>query len=284
MKIISSIALCGMISTVVVAAPHATWQSVDGQERIVISNLPNASTPLITARNTVKSSDPFIVSDVEPSKPLSLVELAIADAKKKRLQNSNHSIQPKKNQPYKVRKTQVLPSQYVVTKGQSYMTALRQWVAKDKFTRIAWSISKSTVSALEKTSPNGEVFKGNLTEVVKQLSDKLKTPLHFTHDSMRGLAAIHTFDQNVELNWIHGTSLKDAIYNLTNDYKWNWKNDLGDQSGSWMSPDDFSLATSYPIVSPRGDFAYALNTVLEGYPVKAQLLWATRTIFVLEKR
>ncbi|WP_305843102.1 hypothetical protein [Photobacterium leiognathi] len=50
-----------------------------------------------------------------------------------------------------------------------------------------------------------------------------------------------------------------------------------------MAPDNYTLIAPYPVVAPRGDFAFALNTVLDGYPVQAQLLYATKNIFIVEK-
>lgn len=173
---------------------------------------------------------------------------------------------------------------YVVTKGQLYMTALRQWVANDTLTRVAWALPSDTVTALETVSPNGQVFKGSLSQVVTSLGKQLKTPLHFTQNPMKKLAAIHTLDSNVELSWVHGDTLKEAVHHLTTNFSWSWEDRTAHASGSWRSPDNFQLAAPYPIVSPRGDFAFALNTVLEDYPVQAKLLYGTKTIFIMEKQ
>jgi hypothetical protein len=293
MKRISSLALCGMISTCAIAAPHATWQTVEGQERIVISQLPSINTPPIAANVPLEQDDPFSVEHASPNRPLSLVEAAIAGAKQApatpviQSQKATHapSLLVKKVPVSKTVKPAKAPMPtYVVTKGQSYMTALRQWVAKDTQIRVAWALPSDTVTALETVSPNGQVFKGSLSQVVTSLGKQLKTPLHFTQNPMKKLAAIHNLDSNVELSWVHGTTLKDAVYNLTTDFGWSWEARTARAQGSWRSPDNFPLAAAYPIVSPRGDFAFALNTVLEGYPVQAQLLYGTKNLFIMEKQ
>ncbi|WP_157134424.1 hypothetical protein [Photobacterium profundum] len=283
MKRISSIALCGMFSTCAIAAPHATWQIVDCQERIVISQLPTIVTPPLATHSSIEQGDPFVIESESPNAPLSLVEAAIAGSKKTPAKIAVKPQQAKQSTAYQTPTKKVIQPQYVVTKGQSYMTALRQWVAKDKLTRVAWSLPPETIKTLNETSPNGEVFKGSLSQVVSTLGKQLDTPLHFAHNPMKGLSAIHTLGSNVELNWVHGATLKAAVHNLTTDFDWSWKEGMTIQGGSWMSPDNFQLAAPYPIVSPRGDFAFALNTVLDGYPVQAQLLYGTQLIFIMEK-
>ncbi|MDN4695745.1 hypothetical protein QYZ45_17535 [Vibrio parahaemolyticus] len=50
-----------------------------------------------------------------------------------------------------------------------------------------------------------------------------------------------------------------------------------------MSDDDYPLMSEYGIVTPRGAFDLALDTVLEGYPVQAQLIPSSRNVFIRER-
>lgn len=135
------------------------------------------------------------------------------------------------------------------------------------------------MKALNDTSVNGELFKGDIESVIKQLGDKLEQPLYFSRNT-KGLAAIHNIKGSVDIRWIHGSTLKDVIHNLTTEYQWQWTKG---KNGSWMAPDNFAFVAPYPIVIPRGDFAAALNIIIDGYPVQAQLLYATKHIFIVEK-
>lgn len=188
-----------------------------------------------------------------------------------------------KDIPYLIKKTVTPPvivkPHFYVTQGQTYITAIRQWLAKDKLTKVAWYLPNATVTALNKTSMNGELFNGDIESVLKQLGEKVGHPLYFSRNT-KGLAAIHNIKGSVDIRWIHGNTVKDAIHNLTSEYHWQWTRG---KNGSWMAPDNYAFVAPYPIVTPRGDFAYALNAVLEGYPVQAQLLYATKNIFIVEK-
>ena len=272
MKILSSIALCSMVSCAY-ATPYAQLHDVDGHQQIIITHLPIVKTPikqellhhsLLTPSvtelpiNTIKH-DPIVPITIKKSTPHTSTPIA--------------TIKPT------VTPTVIVQPQFYVTQGQTYMTAIRQWLANDKLTKVAWSIPAETVKALNKTSVNGALFKGNIENVIKQLGDKLEQPLYFSKNT-KGLAAIHNIKGSVDIRWIHGSTLKDAIHNLTTEYQWQW---LQGKNGSWMAPDNYDFIAPYPIAIPRGNFADALNTVLDGYPVQAQLLYATKNIFIVEK-
>ncbi|MBD6979674.1 hypothetical protein G3220_26110, partial [Vibrio parahaemolyticus] len=114
---------------------------------------------------------------------------------------------------------------------------------------------------------------------IHELGKALGVPLRF--DVQRGIAAIHTLNTMPDVQWVHGASLKEAVANLAHVYGWQWHDDGA--RPSWMSDDDYPLMSEYGIVTPRGAFDLALDTVLEGYPVQAQLIPSSRSVFIREK-
>ena len=261
MKILSSLALCGVVSCAY-ATPIAQMHNFDGQQKIVITDLPllaksyNAESLMELPINTIKHN---VMIPIKVNTPQTIIPITTIKP----------SVQP----------IVIAQPHFYVTQGQTYMAAIRQWLTKEKLTRVAWSIPSLTVTALNKTSMNGELFNGDIESVLKRLGEKVGHPLYFSRNT-KGLAAIHNIKGSVDIRWIHGNTVKDAIHNLTSEYHWQWTHG---KNGSWMAPDNYAFVAPYPIVTPRGDFAYALNAVLDGYPVQAQLLYATKNIFIVEK-
>ncbi|TFZ62422.1 hypothetical protein E4T25_04295 [Photobacterium damselae subsp. piscicida] len=301
---------CAFSSTIAAQSlPHAQLTHNDGREQIVIQ-LPTTLAPVndeaflkeiakpnptikathqpITAtkrqaqtafkpvmamkdKGTLNNPEPLL-NKPEPllNKPIKALDKPITGITK-----PNKAI---KEPTKKIMKT--LEPTFYVAQGQSYLTAIRHWFAQDKLTRVAWSLPPQTIAALNTPAKNGEVFKGNIDNAIQQVSKQINQPLYFTQNA-KGLSALHHFKGSVDIRWIHGATLKEAVKNLAHDYQWQWQN--GDNP-SWMTPDDYTLIAPYPIVAPSGDFAYALNTVIEGYPIQAQLLYATKNMFIVEKQ
>ncbi len=75
----------------------------------------------------------------------------------------------------------------------------------------------------------------------------------------------------------YSASLKEAVANLAHVYGWQWHDDGA--RPSWMSDDDYPLMSEYGIVTPRGAFDLALDTVLRAtrasaaYPQFAQCVY-----------
>lgn len=285
------------------AQPIAQLISNDGHEQIVIQNIPKPPPFIAPTRNEVKAENIYqvrkplpVITEKTPVKHIAQYSPKQGGEKPKGIQNlpsQTKSLPPiradlaakAKSKPPLLKK---LPPQsinasaepsFYVSQGQTYMTAIRNWLTQNKLSRVAWSLPPATVAALSTPSSNGNLFKGDIESVIKQVGDKVGKPLYFSRNA-KGMAAIHNIKGSVDILWINGATIKDAVKNLTLQYHWQWKN--GDNS-SWMAPDNYTLIAPYPVVAPRGDFAYALNTVLDGYPVQAQLLYATKNIFIVEK-
>ncbi|AGE91769.1 hypothetical protein [Photobacterium damselae] len=292
-KVIKSIILTGIASHAYAeSGPQVHWKNDNNQQQIIITNLPQIVIPLqivqqpqskkttkshavdIQETNKVKPLPNKITKPIQhkPQKsPKNVPDTPLL----KKMDNSSTQTVEKPKPPI----TSIVSPQYYVSQGQTYMTAIRNWLTQSKLSRVAWSLPPATVAALNTPSSNGNLFKGDIESVIKQVGDKLGKPLYFSRNA-KGMAAIHNIKGSVDILWINGATIKDAVKNLTLQYHWQWKN--GDNS-SWMAPDNYTLIAPYPVVAPRGDFAYALNTVLDGYPVQAQLLYATKNIFVVEK-
>ncbi|WP_318479639.1 hypothetical protein [Photobacterium leiognathi] len=255
MKRLSSLVLCGAASCAF-ASPHAEFQ--DGN--VVISGI---SMPVKTVQSPIinqqEKDAPLLI-------PMSTIKHASSLQKDIAITSQDTTKVVVKKQPT-----------YIVRQGERYITALQHWLTQAKLQRVAYSLPPDVTAALNAPSKNGQVFKGSLREAVHQLSQTINKPLYFTQ-AANDLAAVHTFKGSVDIRWVHGATLKAAIQHLTADYHWHWS-----EKKSWLSPDDYPLLASYPIVVPKNDFAAALNIVLDGYPVMAQQLTATKALFIVEK-
>lgn len=268
MKRLSSLVLCGVASCAF-ASPHAKFQ--DGKVFITGIDLPMTNT-----------QHAFIYED--PDKrltPLSTIKHTSSPEKNTDMtpQGETKTPAPKKPSLSPLEKNIKPQPAFIIRQGERYITALGHWFTQAEISQVAYALPPDVSAALNAASENGQVFKGSLKDAIHQLSQTIKKTLYFSRNA-QGLAAIHTIQGSVDIHWIHGTTLKEAIKHLTQDYRWQWTS--GDNS-SWMAPDNYTLIAPYPVVAPRGDFAFALNTVLDGYPVQAQLLYATKNIFIVEK-
>lgn len=168
---------------------------------------------------------------------------------------------------------------YFISKGEAPYHAIQRWFESKKFARVAFALDDKQQAALLEPLEQSVNYHGTLPDAITELGKQLELPLHF--DMQRGIAAIHTLDVVPDIQWVHGNTLKQAVANLARSYGWQWQND-GAQA-SWMSDNDYPLMSEFGVVTPRGAFDEALDTVLDGYPVKAQLIAGTRQVFIREK-
>lgn len=168
---------------------------------------------------------------------------------------------------------------FFIAAGEAPYRALQRWLDKKHLTKVAYSLTAEQQAKLLEPIERNKNFTSNLDVSIHELGKALDIPLQL--DVQRGIAAIHTLNTMPDVHWVHGASLKEAIANLAHAYDWQWHDDGAHPS--WMSGDDYPLMSEYGIVTPRGAFDLALDTVLEGYPVQAQLLPSTRTVFIREK-
>ncbi|MDF5188485.1 hypothetical protein P3666_24930 [Vibrio parahaemolyticus] len=168
---------------------------------------------------------------------------------------------------------------FFVAAGEAPYRALQRWLDKAHITKVAYGLSDEQQAKLLEPIERNKNFTGSLAVSIHELGKALGVPLRF--DVQRGIAAIHTLNTMPDVQWVHGASLKEAVANLAHVYGWQWHDD--GQRPSWMSADDYPLMSEYGIVTPRGAFDLALDTVLEGYPVQAQLIPSSRNVFIREK-
>ncbi|WP_455291510.1 hypothetical protein [Vibrio parahaemolyticus] len=168
---------------------------------------------------------------------------------------------------------------FFVAAGEAPYRALQRWLDKAHITKVAYGLDNEQQAKLLEPIERNKNFTGSLAVSIHELGKELGIPLRF--DVQRGIAAIHTLNTMPDVQWIHGASLKEAVANLAHVYGWQWHDD--GPRPSWMNTDDYPLMSEYGIVTPRGAFDLALDTVLEGYPVQAQLIPSSRSVFIREK-
>lgn len=177
--------------------------------------------------------------------------------------------------------TPVITHNLFIYPDESFYDAINRWLRNDGYTTVAWSIDDDASEQLAKRPKSIVSFAGSVRTVLPTLSKQIGVPLYFSETS--SLAAIHQWhNRQVKIVLVNGLSLSDAVKKLALDYGWNWNETA--QSPSWLAANDYPFLTSYPIVTPQGDIARALGVVLEGFPVSAQLLDSTQTLFIVDTK
>lgn len=168
---------------------------------------------------------------------------------------------------------------FFIAEGEAPYRAIQRWLNQGKVTKVAYGLSEEQQAQLLKPMARPANFHGTLPDAIQNLGKTLDMPLHF--DMQRGIGAVHTLTSTPDIQWVHGSTLKVAVANLARAYGWHW-NSEGAQA-SWMSENDYPLMSEFGVVTPRDAFDLALDTVLDGYPVQAQLISSTRSVFIREK-
>nr|WP_012219848.1 hypothetical protein [Vibrio sp. 23023]ABX77036.1 Hypothetical protein BMSA_0059 [Vibrio sp. 23023] len=170
-----------------------------------------------------------------------------------------------------------------IFQGERYDTALNRWLKQSGYRAIAWSIDDDTANALHQISPSDLTLRGTLASRVSQLGIHLDKTLVLTTRAPMHLAAVHQYHAPAFVTLAHGATLKAAIQHLVTDYHHPWGDDDA-RSPSYRASDDYAFAASYPIVTEKGNLTLALNTLLEGYPVQAQILQSTGQVFIEDNK
>ncbi|EKO3821471.1 hypothetical protein NTH40_003025 [Vibrio harveyi] len=173
----------------------------------------------------------------------------------------------------------VLPTTFFVAKGEAPLRAIQSWFKSKNINRIAWALDNQQRRILLTPVKQNINFTGTLPQTIKALGKRFDLPLDF--DVQKGIAAVHTLDTWPQIEWVHGQSLKEAVANITRAYGWTWVAD--GPIKSWTSKDDYPLMAPYAIVTPRGALDLALDTILDGYPVRAELIESSRLVIIREK-
>ncbi|HHY0517167.1 TPA: hypothetical protein ACVU5T_003659 [Vibrio parahaemolyticus] len=168
---------------------------------------------------------------------------------------------------------------FFIAEGEAPYRAIQRWLNQGKVTKVAYGLSEEQQAQLLKPMARPANFHGTLPDAIQNLGKTLDMPLRF--DMQRGIGAVHTLTSTPDIQWVHGSTLKVAVANLARAYGWHW-NSEGAQA-SWMSENDYPLMSEFGVVTPRDAFDLALDTVLDGYPVQAQLISSTRSVFIREK-
>lgn len=163
---------------------------------------------------------------------------------------------------------------------ESYFDAINRWFKNDGYSNVAWSIDDDSAEELSKHPSNAVSFAGYISEALPILSKQIGVPLYLSESG--NLAAIHQWhNRDVQIVMVHGETVQNAIKNLALDYQWNWV-DGESKNKSWLAKNDYPFSASYPLVTPKDDIAKALQVVLDGYPISAQILNGTHSFFIVD--
>lgn len=172
------------------------------------------------------------------------------------------------------------PTTFYIAVDESPYRALSRWFHDKRIDKVAFALSAEEQDVLMRPLEKRMNFTGSLPRTITQMGEALELSLRL--DVQQGVAGLHTLKGPVDVRWVKGETLKDAVASLTHSYQWQWL-DSGGRT-SWMSEDDYPLMGEYGLVTPRGAFDKALDIVLEDYPVQAQLISSSRTVFITERQ
>ena len=177
-------------------------------------------------------------------------------------------------------KTLPAPTTFFIGVNESPYHALSRWFHDKRIDKVAFELSAEEREVLMRPLEKYMNFTGSLPRTITQVGEALDLSLRL--DVQQGVAGLHTLKGPVDVRWVKGGTLKSAVASLAKSYQWRWLD--GGVRASWMSEDDYPLTGEYGVVTPRGAFDKALDTVLEGYPVQAQLISSSRTVFITERQ
>ena len=167
---------------------------------------------------------------------------------------------------------------YRVHAGESFRTALTRWAYKHGDQPLAFAQDKAFLTALDEVATQDFIRTGSLLGAVQVLagSNESLNTLSLYSNAPSKLLAFHPWKgERVTTLMVSGDTLKAATKQVTEHYGWRW-----DEKSSWPVA-DFTF-TPYPLVTKEGDISMAMTTLLGPYPLKAQRLDATKTIYIKE--
>lgn len=167
---------------------------------------------------------------------------------------------------------------FKVASGESYRDALTRWVHKAQYTQIAFAQEPVFLVALDGVAQARFSKTGSLSQAIAslaQVAPELSSLTLYVRPSQK-LVALHPWkDKVVTALVVQGETLEEAVRNTTRHYQWRW-----DEARSWRG-NNYAF-TPYPLVTPKGDISAAMRTLLAPYPLKAQRLDATKTLYIQE--
>lgn len=170
--------------------------------------------------------------------------------------------------------------QYTIKKGATYRSGVAKWLWQDGADLIAWD--QSLNSYLDSTvTSTFDVKASGAKEALTLLTSKNPIPFYLGKTTLATgevVAAVHSFSKP-QIHLTSGRTLQEAVTALAVDYGWKFVPD-----SQWLVTDDFEFPTNYPVVTELGDIETALLQILDGFPVRAQVLHSTKQIFIVEDR
>ncbi|TVO83393.1 hypothetical protein AYI81_20420 [Shewanella algae] len=177
----------------------------------------------------------------------------------------------------------IIEHTHFIYPDESYFDAINRWLHREGYKAIAWDLDDTANEQLG-AKPAGVIsFAGGIAGVMDQLSRQLGVPFYFSVEQKDNLAAIHQWHgREVQVTYVTGNSLRDAVASLVHAYGWNWGESDSMAGASWQARNNYSY-DAFPIVTPKSDMARALKVMLQGYPVKAKLLYSNHKVFITEE-
>ena len=195
-------------------------------------------------------------------------------------QDVMRSVDPKRDQGALSRSKQMINNQYTIEENEAYLVAAQRWLKKAGFTNVDWEIDGETNASLGRRAPHALHLNGSLESAISQLGINIDHSLRLIVDKNKHIAGIHQFEKGASsVLLVHGLSMKDAIKHLVEDYGYVWGDD-DSKSPSYLAPDDYRFAASYPLTTRKGDIDTALEKVLNGFPINAKILRSTKQVFI----
>ncbi|PCD85619.1 hypothetical protein [Vibrio mediterranei] len=170
---------------------------------------------------------------------------------------------------------------YIVRNGETYRDGLRRWLKSEGYDNIAWNLSDNAELALAQTAPHVFNRQGTLKTAITLLSGELETPIRLTVNHKAKVAGIYDFEDLPLITHVKGDSLKHVLREVVLHYGYRWVE--GDDSArSYLAKRDYRFGADYYLLTTENDIDGALSTILDAYPVKAQILASTGQVFIVE--
>ncbi|APX10096.1 hypothetical protein SL034_004294 [Vibrio harveyi] len=170
-----------------------------------------------------------------------------------------------------------------VGSGERYTDALTRWARERGYKLVAIELPIETVSKLDAKFTKSKTFSQSINVATSQVATEIQQPIYFHVNESKKLAAFTSWESPTTIALVHGSSFKDALKNLTNDYGWNWVGD-SELGKSYKAMHNYGFTNAYPVATKKGDFASAIGKVISKYPVRASLHDGTQTVFIVDEK
>ncbi|ASI21436.1 hypothetical protein E4188_23895 (plasmid) [Aeromonas media] len=168
----------------------------------------------------------------------------------------------------------------VVRAGETWERALSRWFRENGYQTVLYyfpgGVPTVFSSIPKKTHFSAYDFQEAISDAQSSFGNETNTKFIVSYDAMNKSAVIHVPGVLVQTFNVTAGSLKANAIRLTKAYGWNTT------VQDWRLQDDYYVASSWPIVTERGDIASALNALIESYPVQPQLLKSTQHVYFVQ--